>query len=56
MRGVLRVLGVASLVVLLAQCAGSGVKGCTATPERSDGACRVGLNPGWYYDDSWKSP
>jgi hypothetical protein len=55
---VIRCLGLAGLVVLLAHCGGGGsqqAQGCTQIPEKSTGACRVGLSPKSYYDDSWKS-
>jgi hypothetical protein len=58
MRTVIHLVGLAGLVVLLAQCSGGGAQqaqGCTHIPEQSTGACRVGLGPHSYYDDSWKS-
>lgn len=53
-----RVLGVVGLVMLLTQCSGGRAQqaqGCSQTPEKSTGACRVGLGPKSYYDSSWKS-
>jgi hypothetical protein len=54
----IRVVGLAGLVVLIAGCSGGATQqaqGCTQIPEKSTGACRVGLSPKSYYDDSWKS-
>jgi hypothetical protein len=58
MRTVIRLVGLAGLVVLLADCSGGPTQqaqGCTQIPEHSSGPCRVGLSPHSYYDDSWKS-
>jgi hypothetical protein len=46
---VLRVVFLASLVVLLGRC---GAQGCSDIPEASTGACRVGLPPDWETDSS----
>jgi hypothetical protein len=58
----IRMLCLASLVVVLAQCSGgsassgsSGARGCSQIPEKSTGPCRVGLSPKSYSDSSWKS-
>ena len=59
MTRVIRLVCLAGLVVLLADCSGGGgsqqAQGCTRIPEQSTGPCRVGLSPKSYYDDSWKS-
>jgi len=58
MTSMLRLAGLAGLIVLLADCSGGTTQqaqGCTRIPEQSTGPCRVGLSPKSYYDDSWKS-
>jgi hypothetical protein len=57
MKAVVRAVLLGAVAVVLAQCGGTagGLQGCTDIPERSIGACRVGLSPYSYYDDSWKS-
>jgi hypothetical protein len=54
----LRLLCLAGLVALLTNCAEGRTQhaqGCSQIPEKSTGACRVGLGPKSYYDSSWKS-
>ena len=58
MRTFVRLVGLAALVVMLADCSGTGpqtAQGCSRIPEQSTGPCRIGLSPKSYYDDSWKS-
>jgi hypothetical protein len=53
MRSVLPALVLTLLAVLLQACA--LVQGCPQIAEKSEGACRVGLPPGWYGDDAWRT-
>jgi len=53
MRSVLPTLVLTLFAMLLQGCA--PVQGCPQIPEKSEGACRVGLPPGWYGDDSWRT-
>lgn len=55
---VFRLVCLIGLVMVLADCSGGRpqqAQGCSQIPEKSTGACRVGLGPKSYYDDSWKS-
>lgn len=56
MRVVLHAVMLALVAVALTHCApGAQVAGCPQIPEKSIGACRVGLPTGWYGDDQWRT-
>ena len=56
MKAVVRTAVLVVLAMVVAQCAGTGtgLQGCPQIPEKSVGPCRVGLGPGWYYNESWR--
>lgn len=55
---VIRMLGLAGLVVVLAQCGGdasSGVHGCDQIAQKSEGPCHVGTSPRTNRSDNWRT-
>jgi hypothetical protein len=55
MQTALRLAILALAVVLLDHCASAPLQTCDQIPEKSTGACRVGLPTYWYYDDQWRT-
>jgi hypothetical protein len=56
MRAILRVAMLVLVAAALQSCApGAQLAGCPLIPQKSEGACRVGLPTGWYGDDQWRT-
>jgi hypothetical protein len=53
MKAVVRLVALALLAGVLQTC--GAVQPCNQIPQKSEGPCRVGLSPGWYYDDAWRT-
>ena len=53
MKVVVRLAALAVLAVVLQHC--GGVQPCNQIPQKSTGACRVGLPQDWYEDDAWRT-
>jgi hypothetical protein len=50
----IRVALLVTLAFVLPQCSGVDVRPCNQVAELSEGACRVGLSPGWEYSEQWR--
>jgi hypothetical protein len=56
MRTILHAVILALIALTLQHCAsGTSLAGCPLIPQKSTGACRVGLPTGWYGDDQWRT-
>jgi len=53
MKAVVRLLALALLAGILQAC--GAVQPCNEIPQKSVGACRVGLPTDWYGDDAWRT-
>ena len=53
MKAVVRLVVLAVLAVVLQHC--GGIAPCAQIPQKSVGACRVGLPTDWYNDDAWRT-